>query len=383
MRIVSGTLYALNIPFVESFSHSTKTRTFSDAIVLRLVAENGAVGYGEAIARPYVTGETVETCLDHMKNELWPDITQTEFSLLSSSDDFMKFLTLIDETLGERKTPGVIAWNAARAAFELALIDCFLKYQKISLSAVLAPKRTSVIYSGVITSSSVEKAIKLAKYFKLFSIKQMKVKIDGREDKERLMAIRETVGSDVSLRVDANGAFNEDRAVSVLKDIEAAKLDCVEQPIPRSHPRVLAKVKAQSPIPVMVDESLVTLKDAKDLIAEKACDLFNLRLSKCGGIFRTLKMAKMATDAGLRYQLGSQVGETAILSAAGRHVAAYLEDPVYVEGSYGTMLLTEDIGEERINFGHGGKAPLLKSEGLGIQVREDCLKKYALQTIEL
>ena len=74
MKIASATLYALRIPFVESFSHSTKTRTFSDSIIVRLVSEDGVTGYGEGVPRPYVTGETVETCLGYMQNQLWPAI---------------------------------------------------------------------------------------------------------------------------------------------------------------------------------------------------------------------------------------------------------------------------------------------------------------------
>jgi muconate cycloisomerase len=100
-------------------------------------------------------------------------------------------------------------------------------------------------------------------------------------------------------------------------------------------------------------------------------------LSKNGGIGRTLELARIAIRAGLKLQLGCQVGETAILSAAGRHVAAYLEDLVFVEGSYGSLLLTEDVSENNITFGQGGKAPALQGPGLGVKVSEDRLRKYA------
>ena len=374
MRIKDATLYALKIPFVESFSHSTKTRKFSDSIIVRLISENGAVGYGEGVPRPYVTGETVETCLDTMKNQFWPAIAQADYSPIASINSLPR--------IPEIKNHGVVAWNAARAAFELALIDCLLKFAKQSLSAILPPKRQTVIYSGVITSSSTEKVIQLAKYLKLFGVKQIKVKIDGNNDKERLAVIRETVGPDVSLRVDANGAFDVKQAISVLKELNEIKLDCVEQPIPRGNPADLAKVKAESPIPIMADESLVTLDDAEKLISAKACDFFNLRISKCGGISQTLQMAEKAKKAGICLQLGSQVGETAILSAVGRHVAAYLDGLEFVEGSYGTMLLTEDISDEKVNFGHGGKAPVLRGEGFGVHIREEILTKYADKVIE-
>ena len=79
----------------------------------------------------------------------------------------------------------------------------------------------------------------------------------------------------------------------------------------------------------------------------------------------------------MRLQLGCQVGETAILSAAGRHVAAYLEDLLYAEGSYGSLLLKEDVSENDITLGQEGKAPVLKGPGLGVKVCEDRLREYA------
>jgi L-alanine-DL-glutamate epimerase-like enolase superfamily enzyme len=115
----------------------------------------------------------------------------------------------------------------------------------------------------------------------------------------------------------------------------------------------------------------------------QACDYFNLRLSKCGGFRRTLSMARMAQAAGVRLQLGSQVGETAILSAAGRHLAAHLVDLTFLEGSYGKLLLTEDVSRDPLHFGHAGFARTLRGPGLGIQVREDVLRKYAHTTIHL
>ena len=82
-------------------------------------------------------------------------------------------------------------------------------------------------------------------------------------------------------------------------------------------------------------------------------------------------------------QVGCQVGETAILSATGRHLAAYLEDVEFVEGSFGNLLLAEDISRNNINFGHGGRAPLLRGFGFGVEVREEILEKYAHSVINL
>lgn len=385
MRIAGATIRALRIPFVEAFSHSTKSRNFSDSIVVRVTAADGMTGYGEGVARPYVTGETVEASLAHIEKRLWPAVAGCDYPELAPDPDPVAALSAVARTLPDEGSPGVVAWHSARAAMELALLDCLLKRQQLSLAHLLPPKRAVVTYSGVITAGSIEKAVQHAKHFKLFGIKQLKIKIGGagEETVERVVAIRETMGAYASLRLDANGAYEVASALATLAQLAQFNIAAVEQPIKRGDPAQLAEVKRQSPIPVMADESLVTLADAHALIDAGACDYFNLRISKCGGIARTLEMAQMASSARVRLQLGSQVGETAILSAAGRHVAAYLDDVAFLEGSYGTLLLKEDLGRDSINFGHGGKAVVLRGHGLGVKVREEVLEKYAVTTTRL
>lgn len=383
MRIIGATLFALRLPFVEAFSHSTSVRSCSDSIIVRLTGDDGGIGYGEGVPRPYVTGETVETCVDHMVHHLWPAIARVDYPHLIPAPDPVETLAPVAGTLPDHSSNGVIAWHAARAAFELALIDVLLRNQRLSLAAILPQKRPEVTYTGVVTGGSVDKAVLLARTCTQFGLQAIKIKIGGTDACERVAAIRKAVGPSVSLRVDANGAYTAKEAIATLADLAAFDITCAEQPIPRGDPAELAHVKAQTPIPVMADESLVTLADAQALIAARACDFFNLRLSKCGGIHRTLEMARMAVRADVRLQLGCQVGETAILSAAGRHVAAYLDEVEFVEGSYGSMLLMEDVAENNITFGHGGVAQGLQGPGLGVQIRDDCLHTYAETIVTL
>jgi L-Ala-D/L-Glu epimerase len=383
MKIISGKIYPLRIPFVEAFAHSTKERKFSDSFVVRLVADDGTEGFGEGAARPYVTGETVETSVEYIKKRFFPAIREKFYAEIETGIDALDALAPVAESLPAPDLSDEIIYNAARAAVETALIDCFLKCQKRSLGAILPPKCEFVTYSGVITAGTIERAIQHAMRFKFFAVKQLKIKIGDKESVSRVAAIRQSVGEDVSLRVDANGAYSVESAIEISNLLAPYKIDSIEQPIPRGNVKDLAKVKNLSPIPVMVDESLVTLTDAEKLIEASACDFFNLRISKCGGIFNTIKIAQMAKQAKIRLQIGCQVGETAILSAAGRHLAAYLEDVEFVEGSFGTLLLAEDISRNSINFGHGGRAPLLRGTGLGIEVREEILAKYVHRAINL
>ena len=383
MRIVFAHLYALSIPFKIPFSHKLMTRSYSDSIIVKLTADSGDSGFGEGIPRPYVTGETVSSCLDHIQRVLLPLSGQHDFSEPSTHADPMTLLSEINTLLPNAENESVIAFNAAKAAVEIALIDMLLKQKKKSLGSLIPPGTESVTYSAVITADSADAVRKIALKCGQYGIKQVKIKVGTGDDIGRIAAVRDTLGGSVSLRVDANGAFDVKGALALISSIEPFNIDSIEQPVPRGDVNALAQVKKNSPIPVMTDESLITEQDAAELIEKEACDLFNLRISKNGGVFRTVRLAKMAREAGIGFQLGCQVGETAILSAAGRHVAAHLNDARFVEGSYGALLLEEDIADESVQFGYAGKAPLLMGTGLGIRVREDLLRKYAEKTIKV
>jgi muconate cycloisomerase len=214
-------------------------------------------------------------------------------------------------------------------------------------------------------------------------MRHVKLKVGFDDDVARVGAVREALGPDVSLRLDANGAWTFDRAVAVLNAVGPLGIAAVEQPLARGPVDDLARLRQATAVPVMVDESLVTEADADALIEAKAADFFNVRVSKCGGLARSLAIAARATAVGVGVQVGSQVGETAILAAAGRHLAAALPEIAFVEGSFGTLLLTEDVSVESVRFGHRGEAPLLTGPGLGIRVMEERLRRRAVAVEQL
>jgi L-alanine-DL-glutamate epimerase-like enolase superfamily enzyme len=375
MKLVAATLYALRIPFVESFSHSAIERRWSDSVVVQVRDDVGTEGYGEGTPRPYVTGETVETMLDHLASELWPRVADREVPSAN--------LEALGAFLPESHLAGAIAPNACRAALEVAVLDCALRRAGRPLAELMPPRRNRVTYSGVITAGPVPRAVQHARQMRAIGLHDIKVKVGFDDDVARVAAVREALGPDASLRLDANGAWSFDRAVEVLNAVAHLGIAAVEQPLTRGPIEGLVRLRRATPIPIMVDESLVTQADAEALIAAKAADFFNVRISKCGGLARSLAIASSARDAGLGVQVGSQVGETAILSAAGRHLVAALPAVAFAEGSFGTLLLAEDVSVESVRFGHRGEAPILTGPGLGIRVVEEPLRRRAVAVREL
>lgn len=373
MRITSACIYVMNIPFVESFSHSLSERAHSDSILVKVTTDAGICGFGEGAPRSYVTGETRDACVDHVKNRLLPAVVGLSLDGIAIN----QALTEIDHLIPDATAEGTVVWNASRCAVELAILDCLFRANELSIGCVLPPEKDVVVYSAVIGTGSIGKAEMMAHRCKAMGIKHVKVKVSGCEDVERIAAVRNVLGSSVSMRVDANAGFERTSAIQFLKSVEKYDIDCIEQPLPRGSDVDMAALRTVSPIPLMADESIVTIQDARRLIEKKAVDYFNLRLSKCGGVRRTLAIADLARSAGVGLQLGCQVGETAILSAAGRHVAAHLKDLRFVEGSYGAYLLVEDVSHESVALGAGGSGSMLTGVGLGVTVREEILEKYA------
>lgn len=237
--------------------------------------------------------------------------------------------------------------------------------------------------SGVISADSPADAAALAKRMATLGIRQIKIKLGTAQDAARLQAVQKAVGDKIELRADANGAWNADDAIDRLRRLAVFKLRAIEQPVRADDLVGMKRVRDETGIAVMADESLVTAQQARSLIELGACDLFNIRISKCGGISGSLAIAKLAQQAGIKVQVGAQVGETGILSAAGRTLAAYLPDITFAEGSFGTWLLSEDITVENVAFGYGGRAPLLKTRGLSVTVKEEALERFAAETIEV
>ena len=367
-------IYALAIPFVESFRHSLHERSGSDAVVVRVVDDQGNDGFGEGLPREYVTGETRADVLRRCTEIFWPAVRDRELGADCN-------LATIDAFLPDISEPHLVSDGAARSAMSLAIVDCMLHRNKKSLGELIVPLSDTVTYSGVVTASSVEHAVRSVEHFTQVGIRSLKVKVGFADDEPRLRAIRDAAGVHCAIRIDANGAWSLEQAATILQRFAPLGIASVEQPIARGDIRNMVELRRISPIPIMADESLVTIADAQLLADAKAVDIFNVRISKCGGLYRSLRIAEIARQSGIDVQIGCQVGETAILSAAGRALSAGTAKVVCNEGSFGTLLLMEDLCTDAVRFGFRGIAPILRGYGLGVHVRLDRLEKYAVETI--
>jgi muconate cycloisomerase len=383
MQVVELTAYHVRIPLIRPIRHASHARTSTDNVLVRCVLDDHTEGFGEGVPREYVTGETIDSALDLLRRS---DLARQ----LEPCRDFPAAVALA-ERLRLAPVPGDdrdCAGNAARCAIELALLDAFGKRCGEPLSRVtqlLAPDlyepREDVRYSYVVTSAREFKLLLVCLLLRVYRFRQVKVKVGiaGYDDVSRLRTIRRLLRRSVDLRVDANEAWRPGEAAERIRELEPFGITSAEQPVPHADVAALAEVRRQVRTPIMLDESLCGRIDAERAVEGGTCDLFNLRLSKCGGFIPSLRLAQLARRHGLGYQLGCQVGETALLSAAGRHFACSVGGIRYLEGSYDRHLVREALGTRDITFRWRGRAPALSGPGLGVTLDPAALGRVTVR----
>lgn len=386
MRIARLIVYRVRMPLRIAFSHARASRAHADNIVVEAAADSGARGFGEGVPREYVTGETPETAVAYLRGLDYSFLAAGWSSMAEAAAALRAWET--NEQGGGEIFPG-----AARCALSLALLDvagrewgCGAEEAAASLFPPGAPGAAGrVRYSAVCSGGGVRGAAFSCAKFRLYGFRAVKLKVGWGEERDVALVrtARRVLGRGVDVRVDANGVWGYDDARRVIPRLAAFGVSSVEEPLAPGERDRLPELRKETGVPVMLDESFRSRADLARLSAEGACDLLNIRLSKCGGLFASLARAEEARAAGLGFQMGCQVGESGILSAAGRHFAFLAPDARHLEGSYDRHLLAENLTREDITFGYGGSAPRLAGPGLGVTVDRAVLDRYAAKITEI
>ncbi len=375
MRIAELAVFHVRIRLKKPIRHASQTRSETDSLIVRCRLDEGSMGWGEGLPREYVTGETIDEAFQLARETDWRTALGGAFSSLSEAAAVCDRLSL-SRPPGKRDCFG----NSLRCAVELSVLNAAAGAEGLPLSRLtehipealpIAKRRDRVRYSRVITLSGPWGQRVKALTTRLYGFHQVKVKVgaEGTHDAEALRRIRSILGPNIDMRLDANEAWTCETLEARLAPLVPFGISSLEQPVPHRDVEGLAEIRPRIETPIMLDESLCSLSDGQRAIEFGLCDLFNLRLSKCGGFLPSLRLAAMAHRAGLGYQLGCQVGETGILSAAGRHFAASVDEIRFLEGSYDRFLVRERLTKEDLTFGFGGYAKAFDRPGLGIQIK--------------
>ncbi|WP_423147780.1 mandelate racemase/muconate lactonizing enzyme family protein [Rubrolithibacter danxiaensis] len=301
MKIVKTEIYRFSIA-MEPFEIATGTMNFAQNIFIRVYTDEGFYGVGECSAFPMITGEMQNTCITLAK----------DFALLWKGKDPLEIASRLQEL------DFYIAYNTTiKSAFDMALFDISAKAEAKPLYQLLNGTKRKIKTDITIGLSSATDMATKALRLKNQGAEILKIKLgkNPKEDIERIKAIRNAIGSEIPLRIDANQGWTYDEAVVVLQSLESQNIEFCEQPMHVHYDDLLPALKILSPIPIMADESCCNHHDARKLIKSNSCDYINIKLAKSGGIAEALKIHETASNAGIACMIGGMLESRIALSA--------------------------------------------------------------------
>ena len=372
MQIHEVTIYPITLPFLDEFSHSIRKTTSAKNVVVELTADHGEIkGYGEGAPRSYVTGETQKSVTVRIKEIIENDSFPRELNDISQIWDFVDSL------------PDGKEHNTAVCALEMALLDLLGNRENKSIIEYFPHDfLNNRIYYGVAFPLVAEKRIiEMARRIKDMGISKLKLKMgkDFNKNKEIVEAIHQVFGDGCDLKIDVNGVWNRELAMKHISLIKDHHIRIVEQPMmPGDHEIAeFAKKMQEDHVKIMADESACSFEDVENVVRNGHYNMINVRLSKCGGIRKSFRIIHYLRERGFPFQIACQMGESGLLSAAGRILSLLCRDALYHDGSYDEFLLKENVTVDNVSFGYGGSASPLGGNGLGVQVNTNNLRRLS------
>jgi L-Ala-D/L-Glu epimerase len=376
-------LFAVDLPFKTAFRHAAAARTTSESLFLRVGLDSGVDGWGEALPRAYVSGESRQDAFTLLRDQVLPALVGRTFQSLP---EVVSFLEKCDGKAPPEWVRPDVPQTSAWCCVDLALLDAFGRETGQPASPGGQPSRGSLEryrYSGVVSAGRGWPYAKSLLKMRAFGFPHIKLKLGQDGAPQAARTARRLLGRRVDLRVDANMAWGVEQALEVIQQLRTVGIRSFEQPIAAGDLSGLARLVAESSAGIVVDEGLTDRESLQALISHQACTGANVRISKCGGLVGAYARCREALDAGLVLQVGCQVGESSLLSAAHLSLLSALA-PLrpgvrYAEGCFGRHLLREDPASPLIQFGYGGRPPPRPpGAGLGVRVDQVMLQRWAV-----
>lgn len=318
MKITYIEAWTVEMPLKEPYTIAYETIDKTSNVFLRIDTNTGITGFGCSAPDLEITGETAETV-----TRVFNDIA-IPYLLNKDPLRIAKILEDLREPLKQHPS--------AKAGIDLALYDILGKVSNLPLWKFLGGYRRQIKTSITIGILPVRETLELAKKNIAKGFKCIKIKggLNVEEDIERLAKVRELTGKNFELRFDANQGYSVEESVYFVEKTKSVKLELLEQPTPKGKPDLLGRVTSDVPIPVMADESLVTLLDAFRLARKDLVDMVNIKLMKVGGISEALHINSVARAANLEVMVGC-MDEAGLVIAAGLHFALSRPNVLYAD----------------------------------------------------
>lgn len=314
MKITNIRTLTLKAPLKNPFITSLRRVDALEDLVVIIECDDGSVGYGEGAPTPVITGETMGSmvaCIEYLK----PHIMGKEI------EDFDTILGLIHKLILKNTT--------AKSALEIALYDLKAKSMKLPLYRMLGGTQTKFSTDITISMGDIDKMITDCHAAVALGYDTLKIKIgdNPQKDIERIIAIHDALDKNIKLRLDANQGWTAQESVELLHALEKQDIitEFIEQPVAADDIEGLKYIKERVQTPLLADESIFSLKDARQLLEMQAIDYVNIKLAKTAGITQALKLADLSKSYGVKCMIGCML-EGPISVAAGVHMASAKAD---------------------------------------------------------
>lgn len=367
MKITRVEIYKANIPLAKTFRIAIGQTDVANNIFVKIETDGSLYGMGEASPFTPIVGETQASALA---------VARDLAGLLIGRDpcDIEGALRLLTGYMKHNKT--------MLSAFDMALYDILGKAAGLPIYTLLAGGKRTLFTDRTIGIDTPDKMVEEAIAYKEQGLPAIKVKLGTTvaEDIERIRRLRVALGPQLSLRIDANQGWDRIGASQALREMEDKGIQYCEQPVAAWDFESMSKIALQTTIPIMADESLFDEHDAYKLIACAACDCFNIKLAKSGGIHVALKINAIAESAGMWCMIGC-MSETRLGLTAAAHLASARPNIRYADLD-SAHLLTVDPVIGGITYGACGAIELPDSPGLGAAIDPSLLASLESFVVE-
>jgi len=365
LKVTSIDIYKADIKLKEPFRIAIMEIHNAESLFIRINTNEGFFGTGEA--NPYwgITGET--------RSMNWAAASDLSRLLLDKNPlDIEARMNEINRFLVHNST--------IRSAFDMALYDLLGKVSGLPLYAVLGGGKHTFWTDNTIGINDPDYMAEKAVQYKNQVFPAIKVKLGTtkEEDVKRIIKIRDAIGDDLPIRTDANQGWSYKTAVDTLQALESMGIEYCEQPIAHWDYENFRRIRQNTSIALMADESLFDHHDAFKLATMGCCDYFNIKLAKSGGIHTALKINAIGESTGIPCMVGCMT-ETRLGLTAAAHLVSARSNIVFADLD-GFLFLREDpiIGGAEYNV---GEINLPDTSGHGADIDPDFLKRCESITI--
>lgn len=361
MRITSIDTVAVRTPMREPLVWPGGTRLSASGLVVEIHTDAGIVGVGEA---PGPTLPTIRTIVDQELAQflVGQDPLRTEW-LVHRMEEFTRNWSRIGAY--------------AIAGLEIALLDLKGKALGVPVAELLGGFcRERVPVVGYLFIDEPEANARKAAAFVAAGFTELKLKVgrDFEQDHDALAAIRDEVGPDVKIRIDANMMWSVPAAIKWIRGLEQFDLQYVEQPVPDFDLAGMATVRRAVGVPIAADEACTDLRSALELVRAEACDVFVVYPSEAGGLTRARQIAALADAAGKWCAVGSWAELGPATMANAHLVASSSNFPFASDTHYPLQEL--DVLAEPLEL-ENGFIEVPGAPGLGVEVDREAVNRLA------